>query len=81
MKMKSKDHIYVLRIDSNLDETIKKFQEQLEEGEQIVAQTFVPATHCSEINKMVITTRKQLTDAYGGSTNLLLEEIKKRNQK
>jgi hypothetical protein len=76
MKTKSKDHIYVLRVNCDLDSILKEFSEQLEESEQIVAQTYVEAT-----NQLVITTRKQITDAYGRSTNLLLEEIKKRNQK
>lgn len=60
------DRIYTLDIDANFDLTIKRFQEQLKENEQIV-------NTVTAGNKLIITTREAVSKA--GIKNLLLEEL------
>ena len=61
------DRIYTFDMDSNLDEKLKSFQEQLNEGEEIV--NTVPLD-----GKLLIVTR----EVRKKNKNLLLEEIQGR---
>ena len=71
-----KNQIYIIKVDSNFDESLKRFHEQLSEDEEIVSQTMVN-------DKLLITTKRSIVDhKYPRKPkNLLLEEAQARNKK
>jgi len=63
--------IYTLIVDSDLDSKLRQFQNQLNEGEEIVSQSTVKMPDGK--TKLIITTK----EVYSKNRNLLLEEHQK----
>jgi hypothetical protein len=70
MKKNNTEHIYIIHIDSGVDDALRKFEEQLAEDEQIVSQS-VNET----LRVIVVTTRTPHVNTMGRPKNLLLEEL------
>jgi hypothetical protein len=66
----SKNNIYTLIVDADLDSKLRQFQSSLKEGERIVAQSTVPLPDGR--TKLIIT-----TEVPNKGRNLLLEEHQK----
>lgn len=65
--------IYTMIVDSTLDQKLREFQGQLNEGEEIVGQSTVKMPDGK--TKLIITTK----EARNKTKNLLLEELRERS--
>jgi hypothetical protein len=76
MKTKYKNHIYNIPVSCDFDSATKKFTDNLEEDEEIIATEYLDTCRI-----LMITTRRPITDSNSKPTNLLLEETQKRIKK
>ena len=65
------NRIYVIVVDSNLDNRLKEFQQQLNEEEEIISQQTVETPE--GVSKLIITTREDKKE----KRNLLFDQIDK----